>query len=430
MTPRRFLVALAVLLLVALGAWWAVERRAAALPEAGDMPGMPGATSRSAVPGSESLSLTADQIQSFGITFGTVEERALEPSVRATGLVVFDETRVAQVTSKVSGFVERLDADYTGQQVRRGQALYALYSPELVSGQEELLAAARLPGATGRAAVPGLPRGEADLLEAARQRLALWDVSQGQLDAVLRRGTPQRTITFFSPVAGVVIEKQVVLGQAIESGQPLYTIADLRAVWVTADLRESDAGAVAEGSSAEVEFAAFPGQPVSGRVSFVAPTLQGASRSVQARIAVPNPDGKLRPGMYGTVRIAAPGRLALTVPSAAVVRTGERSIVFVDLRGGRFAAREVETGRATAGFTEVLAGLEPGQRVVTSAQFLLESESNLGEIMRSMMGQAGAGAMEDMDKGGDGGGHEGAHGEDKGADMRGRPGTTMPDERR
>jgi multidrug efflux pump subunit AcrA (membrane-fusion protein) len=433
MTPRKLQVAFAALLLLAIGGWWIAARRSPVTSgeaSAADMPGMSGMTSKSSRPDSQSLTLTADEIRSFGVTFGTVEERALEPTVRATGLVVLDETRVAQVTSKVGGFVERLEADYSGQQVRRGQALYALYSPELVSAQEELLAAARLPGATGGTAVPGLPSGAADLLEAARRRLDLWGVSQGQIDAVLRRGAPQRAITFLSPLTGVVVEKQVVLGQAIESGQPLYTIADLSEVWVNAHLRESDAGAVAEGSRAEVEFAAFPGRPVTGQVSFVAPTLQGASRSVQARIAVPNPGGKLRPGMYGTVRISAPGWRALTVPSAAVVRTGERSIVFVDLGSGRLSAREVKTGRTAAGLAEVLAGLEPGQRVVTSAQFLLESESNLSEIMRSMMGQSGAGGMDGMDPGGAGGGHPAGHGEDKGADMRGVPGITMPGERR
>jgi Cu(I)/Ag(I) efflux system membrane fusion protein len=402
MSPRRIVVALAALIVIGLGAWSLTRRdeppRSAAAGGGGD----------------GSVALTAEQIRSFGVTFGTVEQRDLEPSIRATGVVVLDETRVAQVTSKVAGFVERLDADYTGQEVRRGQALYALYAPDLVAAQEELLAAARLPGGGGVAAVPGLPSGEGDLLEAAKRRLRLWDVSEAQIAAVLRRGVPERTITFHSPVGGTVTEKHLVRGQAIEPGQPLYTIADLGTVWVEADLRESDAGAVAEGSRAEVEFAGFPGRAITGRVAFVAPTLQGESRSVRARIEIPNPGGRLKPGMYGTVRIGSRVRRVLTVPAASVLRTGERSLVFVDLRDGRLAPRAVEAGRTAGGYTEVFSGLKPGERVVTSAQFLLESESNLSEIMRSMIGQTGSGEMERM----------------PGADVRDMPGMNMPPERK
>jgi Cu(I)/Ag(I) efflux system membrane fusion protein len=374
--------------------------------------------------GDGSVLLTADEIRSFGVTFGTVEHRELKASVRATGVVVFDETRVAQVTSKVGGFVERLDVDYTGQELRRGQSLYALYSPDLVAAQEELLAAARLSSRTGVAAVPGLPSDDSGLLAAAERRLRLWDVSEEQIKAVLRQGRPERTITFFSPVGGTVTEKQVVRGQAIEPGQPLYTIADLSVVWVEADLRESDAGGVAERSAAEMEFAAFPGRPVTGRVAFVFPMLQGESRSVRARIELPNADGRLKPGMYGVVRISTPGRRSLTVPAEAILRTGRRSLVFVDLRGGRLAPRDVETGRTAGGLTEILVGLEPGQRVVTSAQYLLESESNLGDIMRSMVGQTGSAAMDEMEMGGDSG--DG----DKGADTRDMPGMNMPRDQR
>jgi Cu(I)/Ag(I) efflux system membrane fusion protein len=213
-----------------------------------------------------------------------------------------------------------------------------------------------------------------------------------------------------------LLEKHVVQGQAVEVGQPLYTIADLTRVWLETDLREGDAAAVALGARAEVEFGAYPGRPLMGRVAFTAPTLEKESRALRTRIDLPNADGRLRPGMYGTVRIQTPGRRALTVPADAVVRTGERSLVFVDLSGGRLVARDVETGRTAGGFTEVLAGLDPGQKVVTSAQFLLESESNLSDIMRSMIGQTGSaemGSMEGMDMGAESGPDA------KGADTRG-----------
>ncbi len=426
MTPLRIVLALGALVAVGVGAW-SLTRGQSGSPAGATSAGRAGSDGMAGMAGMSgdgSISLTADEIRSFGVTFGTAEPRELKALVRATGVVVLDETRVAQVTSKVGGFVERLDVDYTGQDVRRGQSLYALYSPDLVAAQEELLAAARLPDGVGATAVPGLPSGEGGLLDAARRRLRLWDVSDRQIDAVLRQGAPERTITFYSPVRGTVTEKRVVRGQAIEPGQPLYTIADLSVVWVEADLRESDAGAVAERSAAEIEFAAFPGRPVAGRVAFISPTLQGETRSVRARIEVPNPDGRLKPGMYGVVHLSTGGRRTLTVPAEAILRTGKRSLVFVDLRGGRLAARDVQTGRTAGGLTEILAGVEPGQRVVTSAQFLLESESNLGDIMRSMVGQAGSAAMPGMDMGGD------SADQDKGADTRDMPGMNMPRDQR
>ncbi|HEU0301396.1 MAG TPA: efflux RND transporter periplasmic adaptor subunit, partial [Longimicrobium sp.] len=328
----------------------------------------------------------------------------------------FDETRVAQVAPKFGGFVERLYVDFTGRAVRRGEPLLEIYSPELVAAQQELLVAARLQQTVGESSVPGVPAPSTDLVAAARQRLRLWDVPEAQIREVLRTGRVRRTVTLFSPASGVVVEKPVVRGQAVQAGQTLYTIADLSRVWVEAELREADAGTVREGSPATVEFAAFPGQPLAGVVSYLQPTLQAEARTLRARIVLSNPEGRLRPGMYATVRLTAPARTALTVPASALVRTGERTLVFVDLGGGRIAAQEVEAGRVTGEFAEVLSGVEPGQRVVTSAQFLLDSESNLGETMRSMIGTTGSADM---------GGMEGM--EDRGADMKGMP---MPPERR
>lgn len=368
-----------------------------------------------------SVGLTADQIRQFGITFGTVEQRPLSAEVRTAGTVTTDETRIAQVTPKFGGFVERLYVDFTGQPVRRGQPLLEIYSPELVAAQQELLVAARLQRTVGESSVPGVPAPAMDLVAAARERLRRWDVSDAQIREVLRTGRVRRTVTLFSPASGVVTEKQVVCGQAVQAGQPLYTIADLSRVWVQAELREADAGTVREGSPATVEFAAFPGRPLQGQVSYLQPVLQEQARTLRARIVLPNRDGRIRPGMYATVRLSAPERTALTVPASALVRTGERTLVFVDLGGGRLHPQEVETGRVAGDAAEVLSGLEPGQRVATSAQFLLDSESNLGEVMRSMIGQAGSGEMGGMQMG------TPADTAMKGADMRGMK---MPPERR
>ena len=366
--------------------------------------------------GDRSVRLTAAQIREFGVTFGFAEQRELAAEVRTVGSVAFDETRVAQVAPKFGGFVERLYVDFTGRAVRRGEPLLEIYSPELVAAQQELLVAARLQQTVGESSVPGVPAPSTDLVAAARQRLRLWDVPEAQIREVLRTGRVRRTVTLYSPASGVVVEKPVVRGQAVQAGQTLYTIADLSRVWVEAELREADAGTVREGSPATVELAAFPGRPLTGVVSYLQPTLQTEARTLRARIVLPNPEGRLRPGMYATVRLTAPARTALTVPASALVRTGERTLVFVDLGSGRIAAQEVEAGRVTGEYAEVLSGVEPGQRVVTSAQFLLDSESNLGETMRSMIGTTGSGDMGEM---------EGMH--DKGADMKGMP---MPPERR
>ncbi|HUP21171.1 MAG TPA: efflux RND transporter periplasmic adaptor subunit [Gemmatimonadota bacterium] len=359
-----------------------------------------------------SVRLSAAQIRTFGITFGSVEQRTIENEVRTVGIVNFDETRLTGVTTKFGGYVERLYVDFTGKSVRAGEQLVEIYSPELVAAQEELLLAARLEGSlSATSSIPGVPSGSSDLVRAARQRLRLWDISSRQIDRILETGRAQRTLTLHAPVTGVVIEKNVLAGQAVQAGQPLYTIADLSEVWIEAELREADAGLVEVGDQASVEVGALPGRPITGQVEYVYPTLQAQSRSLKARVAVPNPDGWLKPGMYATVRIAAPARSALTVPISAVLDTGERRLVFVDLGRGRVAPQEVELGRAGGGYAEVLAGLEPGQRVVTSAHYLLDSESNLGETMRSMIGMTGSSDMESMD---------GMEGMDMpGADLRG-----------
>jgi membrane fusion protein, copper/silver efflux system len=361
-----------------------------------DMPAMPGMPGMSMAPGG-TVSLTADQIRHFGVTFGSVEVRQLTSETRATGIVTVDETAVTQFAPKFGGFVERLYVNFTGQPVRRGAPLLEVYSPELLAAQQELILASQLQREIGRSAVPGLPSGTTDLVEAAKRRLRLWDISDAQINEVLRTGQPRRTLTLHSPASGVVTEKKVVEGQAVQAGQHLYTITDLAGVWIDIQLREADAAAVRPGTGADIELAGLPGQPFKGRVTYIYPTLDSASRAVRARLAVSNTNGLLKPGMYATVRLTTPTRSALTVPSSAILRTGERNVVFVDMGGGRLMPQDVELGRAAGEYTEVLAGLEPGQRVVTSAQFLLDSESNLAEVMRAMMGQMSSADMKNME---------------------------------
>lgn len=368
------------------------------------MAGMKGTSSPAGMQGMAGMSttadgavaLTADQIRTFGVTFGSAEVRTLESDVRTAGSVMVDETRIVQVAPRVGGFVERLYVNVTGQPVRRGQPLLELYSPELVAAQQELLLAADLQQSIGRSAVPGIPANTTDLVAAAKRRFALWNVSEAQVDQVLRAGRPRRTMTLFAPASGVVTDRKIVQGQAVTAGEMLYTIADLSRVWVEAELRGADAASVRVGSTATIDVAGLAGRSFAGRVEYIYPTVEAETRTARARVAVANTAGLLKPGMYATIRLTTPSRAALTVPTSAVLRTGERTLVFVDMGGGRLMPHDVDVGRVAGDYTEVLTGVEPGQRVVTSAQFLLDSESNLGEVMKSMVGMGGGAPGGDM----------------------------------
>lgn len=382
------------------GIAWFVDRKQASEREtaaavSGGMPGMLGMDMPMGGAGGV-VQLTAAQLRQFGVTFGSVERRTLATELRVPGTVVADETRIGQVTLKFGGFVERLHANVTGQYVRSGQPLMEVYSPEVFAAMQELLVAARLERTSaGAAPIPGVPGSASDLVTSGRRRLALLGVAESDIEATLRRGEPSRTVTVYSPASGIVTERMVTEGQAVQAGQTLYTISDLSGVWVNADVRETDAAALRAGIGADVELASMPGRPFKGMVTYVYPTLNPQTRTVTARVTVANAGGQLRPGMFATVHLRSPTRRALTVSSSAVVRTGERTLVFVDFGGGRIEPQPIEIGQSTSEYTEVLAGLEPGQRVVTSAQFLLDSESNLAEVMRSMIGQ-GTPGMSDM----------------------------------
>jgi RND family efflux transporter MFP subunit len=352
--------------------------------------------------GNGTIRLRAADVGTFGITFGTVDVRPLDKTIRAVGLVEFDETRMAYVAPKFGGWVERLHVDFTGQPVRRGQALLDVYSPELVTAQEELLLAARMAETVGDSQVEDVAAGSRDLLESARRRLRYWDISDAQIERLLETGEVRKTLTLYAPVSGIVMEKDVFEGQAYQPGKNLYMIADLSEVWVSAEVFEADAALVSDGMPAEITVAALPGRTLSGRVEYVYPTLEDRTRSMRARIALANPGGRLKPGMYATVRFTAELGERLTVPASAVLYSGERAIVFADLGGGELMPHEVELGVRGGDFVQVVSGLEPGQRVVTSAQFLLDSESNLAEVMRAMVAQMNLSDMEGMDSGGQG----------------------------
>lgn len=374
-----------VVLVALVGVW--IARRSAPSAQSASEPHSSSSMAGMVMSDDGAARLTDAEIGQFGVTFGTVAERTLTSESRVAGTVTADETRVTQVAPRFGGFVEKLYVDFTGQGVRRGQPLLDLYSPEVLAAEQELIAARGLEGAIGEGGVPGVPAQKTNLVAAARRRLELWDVPEDEIARALRTGVASRTVTLHAPASGIVTEKNVVRGQAIAAGQSLYTIVDLSTVWVDAALRESDAAIIRVGSGADVEAGGMAGHIVKGRVAWISPTLDSMSRTVRARITVANTDGALKPGMYATVRLHTPSRTVLTVPRSAVVRTGERAVVFVDMGKGELMPHEVALGATAGDFTEIRSGVDRGARVVTSAQYLLDSESNLGEVMRGMIGQ-------------------------------------------
>ena len=343
------------------------------------------------------IRLTADELSTFGITFGTAEVRPLVRTIRAVGVVEFDETRMAYVAPKFGGWAERLYVDFTGRTVRAGEPLLDVYSPELVTAQEELLLAARMAESAGTSRFTDVAEGARDLLESARRRLAYWDITDEQVSRLLESGEVSRTLTLHAPVSGVVMEKDVFQGQAFQPGRNLYMIADLSEIWVNVEVFEADVPLVREGMPAEISVASLPGETLNGTIEYVYPTLEDRTRSMRARVAVPNPGARLKPGMYATAVLRAALGETLTVPSSAVLRTGERAVAFVDMGGGELMPHELRLGARGEGYVQVLEGLESGHRVVTSAQFLLDSESNLAEVMQAMMAQMGMSDMGGLD---------------------------------
>jgi membrane fusion protein, copper/silver efflux system len=335
------------------------------------MPGMPGMDADSGVP------LDRREAARLGITFARAAERPVRPFVRAVGILTYAEPRRVYVNARVSGWIEELYADYVGKHVTAGEPLLALYSPDLVSAQEEYLLARRL--------------GDDTLMATARRRLTLWNISEDQIDSLVTRGTATRTLLLRAPRSGEIAEKMVIEGQAVQSGDNLFQIADGSVLWVDLAIFEHDASAVRVGTPAAVTVDALPGRTFHGRVTFINPQLDDRTRTLTARIDVGNARGELRPGMYAAAELAPASRRAVSVPLAAVLPTGTKDIVFVNRGDGRFEPREVRVGVRGDSLVEIVDGLKPGDEVVASATFLLDSESNLAAAIQGIMLQMGMG---------------------------------------
>lgn len=323
--------------------------------------------------------------QASGVRTEEVRVRRLSRVIRTVGLVTFDERRLHDLNSKVQGWIDRLYVDYTGKPVRRGEPLMSLYSPALFSTQQEYLLALK----SRDAVAPGSPlRAQADaLVEGALQRLRFFDVPEGEIRDLGTRGAATKTLTIYSPIDGYVVEKSVVQGAQVTPGTPLFKIADLSNVWVIADVYEYELPWVRTGQPATVELPYAPGTAIEGRVTFVYPALSSETRTVKVRIEVRNAGNRieLKPEMYATVTLRSPiTRESVAIPEQAVIRTGERSVGIVALGGGWFEPRDLKLGVTADGFVEVLSGVSAGEQLVTSSQFLIDSESNLRSAVAGM----------------------------------------------
>jgi len=347
--------------------------------------------------------IDAATVQNIGVRTTAVEKRDLVRSVRAVGRVAYDERRVAHVHTKVQGWVEKLLVDFVGQEVKRGQPLLEIYSPELVATQEELLLAARYREATEESPFEDVRGGGESLFAATKRRLALWDIPDRDVKRLLETGKVKRTLTLYAPASGVITRLGVRSGMEVQPNANLYTIADLSRVWVLADVYEYELPWLALGQMATVELSYLPGEAMQGELTYIAPFLDPKTRTVEVRLELDNTAGKLKPEMFGNAVIAgAPHPDALAIPTDAVIRSGTRTIAVVALGEGRFEPRDIELGLDSGdGWLEVISGLREGEDIVVSSQFLIDSESNLQEAVKKLLGARGSEEVE-MDHSGHG----------------------------
>lgn len=335
-----------------------------------------------------SVTIDPVTVQNIGVQTETVAVRSLKKDIRVSANIDLDETAVSIVNTKIMGWVEKLFVDFTGQPVKKGQPLLSLYSPDLVSTQEEYLQTVRYRKSLSETASVEARKGADDLVASSKRRLMNWDIPESEIKALEERGMPQKAMIVYSPSSGVVLEKMVVAGQNLAAGTALYKIADLATVWAIANVFQEDISYVKVGMETSVTLPSVPDRTFSGRVQFIAPVLDPTTKTAAVRIAIRNtPDYVLKPSMFANVQVVSPvAKNALSVSRQSVIHTGTRDIVIVALDNGRFKPVEVKLGMSADGFVQIVSGLAEGQTIVTSSQFLLDSESNLKVAMDKMGG--------------------------------------------
>ncbi len=341
-------------------------------------------------PAAGQLRISLDKVQKLGVRTEPVASRVLAKTVRAVGRLQPDERRIVTVTTRFEGYIEKLLVNATGQPVKRGQPLMEVYSPELVSAQEEYLIARNGRDSLRNGTAESVS-GVDQLAEAALQRLRNWDISAAQLQRLQTEGTVTRTLTVYAPADGVVLEKTAQQGMRFMPGEMLYRIADLSTVWLIADVFEQDLSVVQPGQPVKISVDAYPEHAFSGEIAYIYPTVSPQTRAAQVRVEMSNPHGLLKPDLYASMQLVATGEMALTVPASAVIDSGTRQVVLVQRAEGLFEPREVTLGRRSDGHAEVLQGVSAGEQVVVRANFLIDAESNLQTALDGFNAHAGHG---------------------------------------
>jgi len=345
--------------------------------------GASGASGASEVPGQATIEVSERGIRLTGVRTALAQRESLTRTTRTVGLVLPDERRIRHVHTKIAGWVEKLYVNYTGQMVRAGQPILAVYSPELLASQEEYLRARQSAARFATSTIPEVRRGAEDLVASARRRLELFDVPQSFLATLERTGQVLRAVTLVAPASGFVSAKLVLEGMEVQPGTELFTLTDLSHVWVEADFYENEARLLRIGQRAQVRLPYDPGHVMEGEVTFIYPTLATESRTLKVRLELANLDGHLKPGMFVDVTSGLESAEGVTVPEDAVIDTGLRQVVFVETEPGIFQPREVEVGIRGAGRAVIFSGIGEGERVATRANFLLDSESKLRAALQA-----------------------------------------------
>jgi Cu(I)/Ag(I) efflux system membrane fusion protein len=338
---------------------------------------------------SGTVQISPERQQLIGVKIGTVEIKPLEKVIRTVGRVDYDEKRLTTISPKIGGWIEDLYVDFTGKFVKQGDPLFTIYSPELVSTQEEYLLAIQAKKSLSKSPFPEVASSGSSLAESAKRRLKLWDINDDQIKTLEETGQAKKTLTFYSPFSGFVLEKSAYKGMNVMPGVALYKLADLSVVWLYADVYEYELPFVRLGQQASVQLASMPGETFTGRAVYIYPSLNPETRTAKVRFEIPNPHGELKPEMYANVEIKVHLGRKLTVPEGAIIDTGIRQLAIIDKGSGYFEPREVKVGAKVDNYYEVIRGLKAGERVVTSANFLIDSESKLKEAVGGMAGMPG-----------------------------------------
>jgi membrane fusion protein, copper/silver efflux system len=326
-------------------------------------------------------------IQNMGVRLGRVKRKPLVKYIRTFGNITYDERRIYAVNTKFNGWIEKLYVDFIGETVGKGQPLFDIYSPELVTAQEEYLLSLQHNASLKESPYPRIREGAQRLLKASRTRLKYWDLTEKQIKKVESTGIVQKTLTIYSPASGVIIKKIAFQGHYVKAGEHLYEIADLSKVWVDVDIYEYELPWIKKGMPAEMELSYVPGKIFTGKVLYVYPFLTAKTRTAKLRLEFPNPDYQLKPDMYANVNLkSAVSENSLVIPQEAVIDSGVRKVVFVALGKGKFQPREVKFGlEGNDHEFQVLEGLKENEQIVISAQFMLDSESRLREAIQKML---------------------------------------------